>query len=65
MGGVIQGHMLPTDVGLTCTELTLMPLPELSRAHLDSVGVITNPTNYLSGRKSGLGAVSAHWSGSQ
>ena len=49
MGGLVQGHMFLTDVGLTGAELTLMSLPELSGAHLDAVGVLNNPADQLPG----------------
>ena len=49
MGGIVQGHMFPTNIRLTGTELTLMWFPELSGAHLDAVGVLTNPADHLSG----------------
>ena len=65
MGCVVQRLMLITDVRPPGTELTLMPLPELSGSHSDAVGVLTNPAHHLSGCEPGLGAVSAHRSGSQ
>ena len=43
MCGVVQEHMLATEVGFPHTELTLVALPELSVTHLDAVGVLTNP----------------------
>ena len=65
MGSVVRGNMFPTDVRRTRTELTFMLLPELSRAHLDVVGVLTNPADQLSGCELGLGAQSAHRLGPQ
>ena len=41
MCGIVQGHMLATEVGFPHTELTLVALPELSLTHLDAVGVLT------------------------
>ena len=64
MCGIVQGHMLATEVGLPHTELTLMALPELSVTHLDAVGVLTNPADHLSGCEPGFGAVGAHRAGS-
>ena len=49
MCGLVQGHMLATEVGFPHTELTLVALPELSVTHLDAVGVLTNPADHLSG----------------
>ena len=49
MGGVVQGHMFLAGSRLTGTELTFMSLPELFGAHLDPVGVLTNPADHLSG----------------
>ena len=43
MGGIVQGRMFPTNIGLTGTKLTIMLFTELSEAHLDAVGVLTNP----------------------
>ena len=64
MCGIVQGHMLATEVGFPHTELTLVALPELSVTHLDAVGVLTNPANHLSGCEPGFGAVGAHRAGS-
>ena len=49
MGSIVQGHMFTPDVGLTRTQVTPMPLDELSGAYLDTVGVLTNPPNHSSG----------------
>ena len=57
--------MFPTNIRLTGTKLTFMSLPELSRAHLDAVGVLTDPADHLSGCGPDFGAVSAHRPGSQ
>ena len=57
MCGIVQGHMLATEVGIPHTELTLVALPELSGTHLDAVGVLTNPADHLSGCEPGFGAV--------
>ena len=65
MGGIVQGHMFPTNIRLTGTELTFMSLPELSGAHLDAIGVLTNPTDHLSGCEPGFSTMSAHRLGSQ
>ena len=64
MCGIVQGHMLATEVGFPHTELTLAALPELSVTHLDAVGVLTNPADHLSGCEPGFGAVAAHRAGS-
>ena len=62
--GIVQGHMLATEVGFSHTELTLVALPELSVTHFDAVGVLTNPADHLSGCEPGFGAVGAHAAGS-
>ena len=64
MCGIVQGHMLATEVGFPDTELTLVALPELSVTNLDAVGVLTNPAHRLSGCEPGFGAVGAHIAGS-
>ena len=64
MCGVVQGHMLDTEIGFPHTELTFVALPKLSVAHLDAVGVLTNPANHLPGCEPGFGAVGAHGAGS-
>ena len=64
MCGVVQGHILATEVGFPHTELTLVELPELSVTHLDALGVLTNPADHLSRCEPGFGAVGAHRAGS-
>ena len=64
MCGVVQGHMLATEIGFPHTELTFVALPKLSVTHLDAVGVLTNPADNLSGCEPGFGAVGAHGAGS-
>ena len=64
MCGVVQGHMLATEIGFPHTELTFVALPELSVTHLDAVGVLTDPADHLSGCEPGLGAPGAHGAGS-
>ena len=64
MCGVVQGHMLATEVGFPHTELTLVALAELSVTQLDAVGVLTNPADHLSRYEPGFGAVGAHGAGS-
>ena len=51
--------MFPMDIRLTGTDLTFMSFPELSGAHIDAVGVLTNPADHVSACEQGLGAVSA------
>ena len=65
MASVVQGHMFPLQVTFRGTEMTVISLPELSGAHPDAVGVLTNPADHLSGCGPGLGAMSAHRPGSQ
>ena len=62
--GVVQGHMLATEIGFPHTELTLVALPALSVTHLDAVGVLTNPADHLSECEPGFCAVGAHGAGS-
>ena len=64
MCGIVQGHMLATEVRFPHTELTLEALPELSVTHLDAVDVLTIPADHLSGCEPGFGAVGAHRAGS-
>ena len=65
VGDVVLSHVFDPDVRLSGTEPTLVPFPELPGAYLDVVGVLTNPSQYLSGCEPGLGLVGAHRSGSQ